>query len=78
MSRYNPYAFEYQDFRRVLYGDFCASFIPVCPKCRRFVKADPFITFTRDGDFDEKLPNATCHKCGRVAMPFEGYVYESA
>ena len=65
---------EYENFRRVTYG--CkdggnAQFIPVCPGCGRFVKADDKITVNEaigvQGD------NATCAKCGRVEMPFEGF-----
>ncbi len=49
-----------------------ASFIPVCPTCGRFVKADAEIQMRGDSEVIE--PNATCSKCGRVAMLFEGYV----
>ena len=66
--------YEYENLRRVTYGDTHASFIPVCPKCGRFVKEDENMMFTREGDFDRKQPNATCKKCGRIEMPFEGFI----
>jgi len=64
---------EYENFRRVNYDtdeDGTMSFVPVCPICGRFVKADDVIT-TRGGHVTK--PNATCKKCGRVEMLFEGY-----
>jgi hypothetical protein len=57
--------YEYEGFRRIVY-DGGATFVPVCPECGRFVKADKTTT-------DLKLPNATCKKHGRVKMIFEGY-----
>src|SRR5690606_21598128 len=72
-----PMAIEatYENFRRVVYGDLeKATFIPVCPKCGRFVKADKTVSFREwDGSLVSN-PNATCSKCGRVKMPFEGFV----
>lgn len=55
-----------------------AVFIPVCGACGRFVKADAQIRFTvTPGDWVSTIepvkPNATCKKCGRVAMIFEGF-----
>ena len=64
----------YEGVRRVVYGEDIvgATFVPVCPGCGRFVKADA--TATVNGAGEIKLgPNATCAKCGRVEMPFEGY-----
>ena len=63
--------------RRVVYADpdgyyGRAMFVPVCPNCGRFVKADARKRFQRDTIVDE--PDATCSRCGRVAMPFEGFV----
>ncbi len=62
----------YENFRRVYYGGnengeegWC--FVPVCPKCGRFVKADSECYVHHD-----EIPNATCKKCGRVRMPDEG------
>lgn len=69
----------YERTRRVTYGD--ANFVPVCAGkdgdggCGRFVKADPEVTFTGGGDGPPvHQPNATCARCGRVMMLFEGYV----
>lgn len=73
---------DYPEVRRVTYGadgaeHDGATFLPICPDCRRFVKADKTISFKMvGGDFlipKPVEPNATCSKCGRVAMPFEGY-----
>jgi len=66
---------EYENARRVNYegsdGE-TLSFVPVCPHCGRFVKADKTVRTGDGGLFPE--PNATCSKCGRVEMPFEGFV----
>jgi ribosomal protein L32 len=62
--------YEYENLRRVVYES-GAVFIPVCPKCGRFVKADNIILINDIGL--KKQPNATCSKCGRIEMPFEGY-----
>ena len=64
--------YEYPELRRVVYGEDRASFLPVCPKCGRFVK--PHSTITFGGDDQPKGPNADCKRCGPVEMPFEGYV----
>jgi len=63
--------FLYEGVRRVVYGE-GATFIPVCPKCRRFVKADARRIFK--GEDIAHTPDATCVKCGRVEMPFEGFM----
>ena len=68
---------EYESFRRVVYGDGdddCGQmlFIPVCEKCGRFVKADATVTGRGDGAIIGH--NATCKKCGRTRMLFEGWV----
>ena len=42
-------------------------FFRVCPKCRRFVKADDK---TKMPEYQGNEPNATCKRCGRVQMPF--------
>jgi len=68
---------EYQDTRRVSYGDSDddsgkAVFVPVCCKCGRFVKADPTMKFTEETITDG--PNATCSRCGRTEMLFEGFL----
>jgi hypothetical protein len=70
--RFPEYAYE--NVRRVVlkYEEFgTAYFIPVCPICRRFVRVDKTICCKGEGRFVG--PNATCSKCGRVAMPFEGW-----
>jgi ribosomal protein S27AE len=48
-----------------------AQFLRRCPTCSRIVKADVTLTVRGDGQVVE--PNATCGRCGRVAMPFQGY-----
>ena len=58
---------KYKGIRRVAYGD--AVFIPVCPHCGRFVKADPTMMINDEGLIDQ--PNATCSKCGRIMMIFD-------
>jgi hypothetical protein len=60
-------------YHRVQYEGCGATFLLVCPKCNRFVKADATIKVYGDGYIKEDVPNATCSKHGRVAMPFEGY-----
>ena len=58
------------DTRYTVYeGD--ATFLRVCRTCGRFVIPDPTL-WTRSDRIVE--PNATCSKCGRVAMIFEGYM----
>ena len=66
---------EYEGLRRVVYGSGeyeRATFVPVCPHCGRFVRADEKKRFQNEGIVDE--PDATCAKCGRVEMPFEGFI----
>ena len=65
--------FEYENVRRVSY-DGGAVFVPVCVRCGRFVKPDDKILTTYDGLGIDKRPNATCSKCGRTRMLFEGFV----
>ncbi len=50
-----------------------ATFARVCPVCGCFVKADETI-FVNGLEGIKKQPNATCSKCGRVEMPFAGYI----
>jgi hypothetical protein len=64
--------FEYEGVRRAVYGD-GMMFVPVCPTCGRFVKADESVTVNGFEEYIGKQ-NATCSKCGRVDMPFEGYL----
>ncbi len=66
--------YEYEDLNRLAYD--CgenghAIYLPVCPTCRRFVKADDSISTNDEGIVSKT--NATCSKCGRVDMPFEGF-----
>ena len=65
---------NYENFRRIVYGDEGAIFIPVCEKCGRFVKADEEIFVNGLGEVKEDLPNSTCSKCGRTRMIFEGFI----
>ena len=55
------------------FGD--ALFIPKCPTCGRFVKADAKLDFSHNMLDDYKFgdTNATCSRCGKVQMPFEGW-----
>lgn len=62
----------YENMRRICYGEDNATFIPVCEKCGRFVKADKTVRFGSEGP--PETPNATCKKCGRTSMLFEGYI----
>jgi len=50
-----------------------ATFVRVCEKCNRFVKADKSIKVSEAFGLSNK-PNATCSKCGRVKMLFEGFI----
>ena len=63
---------EYEGTRRIVYGDERATFVPVCVRCGRFVAADAEIVLK--GDNLRPGPNATCAKCGRTEMLFEGFV----
>lgn len=64
---------EYEGMWRLSYGDEGACFVPVCEKCGRFVKADGTVSFNGLGELKD-CPNATCKKCGRTQMIFEGYI----
>lgn len=71
----DTFEYAYLSLRRIRYGDM--QFIPVCPKCCRFVKADEVYHYLVNGFDDAKhCDNATCSCCGRVQMPFEGYFGE--
>lgn len=63
--------YSYEDLPRVVYGE-GMTFVPVCSRCRRFVTADKFVQYSEAHGPEE--PNATCAKCGRTAMPFEGWL----
>lgn len=62
---------EFEGARRIEYED-GAVFVPVCEACCRFVKADETIKSNEFGLHPG--PNATCSKCGRTRMVFEGYI----
>lgn len=66
----------YEHTRRVVYecGEAIGSaqLVPVCAACGRFVKADATIMVSELGGLS-KGPNATCAKCGRTRMRFEGF-----
>jgi hypothetical protein len=62
---------EYENTRRVIYGG-GATFVPVCTQCHQYVKADDCIMANDSGLKDQ--PNATCKRCGRVKMIFEGFI----
>jgi RNase P subunit RPR2 len=67
--------YEYENMRRIVYRDYDigdAVFVPVCEKCGRFVKPDKTIQASEDTGLKDQ-PNATCSKCGRVEMLFEGF-----
>lgn len=68
---------DYEHVRRVVYGgpnddDGGATFVPVCARCGRFVKADPILHVRHDTIAPG--PNATCARCGRTEMLFEGFL----
>lgn len=67
----SPYMLDYENIRRVSY-DGGLVFVPVCPSCGRFVKADATVAVNGLGELVPQ-PNASCSKCGRVEMPFEGF-----
>jgi uncharacterized Zn finger protein len=67
---------EYENTRRVVYEG-GMQFLPICPNCGRYVKADEKLeTLYNEWTDESKIesPNATCKKCGRVQMFFEGYL----
>lgn len=50
-----------------------AQFIRVCEKCGRFVKPDESIIVNEITGLS-KEPNATCKKCDRTTMLFQGFI----
>ena len=67
---------SYENMRRIGYSDEGDSigravFVPVCDTCARFVKADDTVMLSENGLSPEN--NATCSKCGRTHMLFEGF-----
>ena len=63
--------YEYENTRRVTYGE-GMTFVPVCEKCGRYVKADKTVYWSEAHGV--KTPNATCARCGRTGMRFEGWM----
>lgn len=77
---------DYDERRRITYGSHddddgfgVAIFIPVCPTCGCFVKADATMSW-KYGGLDQYIPyvepvepNGTCKRHGRVAMLWEGF-----
>jgi len=66
---------EYENMHRITYGEGeyeGATFVQVCERCGRFVKADKMMRF-QGGTLADR-PNATCTKCGRTKMIFEGFL----
>ena len=64
--------YDYPETRRVCYEG-GATFVPVCSTCGRYVTSDPTIQVQVGEAGLLPRPNATCSKCGRVEMPFEGF-----
>lgn len=67
---------DYENTRRVVYGgngdgDLC--FLHVCEQCGRYVKADGSVLINGLGRLKDQ-PSATCSKCGRIKMFFEGFI----
>ena len=62
----------YEGVRRVTFKG-GATFVPVCPTCGRFVKADSEIQLNGFGGLIDE-PNGTCKHCGRIQMLFEGFI----
>ena len=50
-----------------------ATFVRVCEKCGRFVKAYKKITLNGLGELTNKN-NAHCKKCGKTKMLFQGFI----
>jgi hypothetical protein len=63
---------EYSETRRIQFEG-GATFVPVCITCARFVKADDTIRMNENTGLAQE-PNATCSKCGRTQMLFEGFI----
>jgi ribosomal protein L32 len=64
--------YEYENTRRIIYDEDMV-FVPKCEKCGRFVRADDCVYINRLGELANQ-PNATCSKCGRIKMIFEGFM----
>ena len=70
--RMGDYTYEGAPSLWLEYGD-GATFIRVCETCGRFVKADATMRFNGIGELADR-PNATCAKCGRTHMLFQGFI----
>ena len=64
---------EYENVRRIQYQPSGATFVPVCEKCGRFVKANDVIHCNDITGLKDE-PNAQCKKCGPTKMLFEGFI----
>ena len=53
-------------------GNEVLAFIRLCPNCGRFVKCDNEVIVNGLEELINQ-PNATCSKCGRVEMLFDGW-----
>jgi len=65
--------YEYIGTPRTVYGE-GATFVRVCPTCGRFVRARRLIRFHFEGPPIDGRWTGTCRKCGRIEMPFEGFI----
>ena len=65
---------EYENIRRVVYGEDRATFIPICVKCKRFVKAPETMSFNIDGGLVDSSNKTSCSSCGETQMIFEGFI----
>lgn len=66
--------YEYENIKRISYetDGGIAVFIPVCEKCGRFVTADKLI-YANESKGLKDYHSATCSKCARTKMLFEGF-----
>lgn len=64
---------EYENTRRVVYEN-GATFVPVCETCHRFVTKTDDVIYASEAGGLSKRHNATCVKCGRTHMVFEGFL----
>ena len=55
-----------------------ALYVRRCPSCGRIVKADESILINGLDEVVDEGSNADCRKCGRVQMPFLGWVEEAS
>lgn len=58
--------------KRIVYGD-GATFVPKCVNCCRYVKPDDKVLISEAKGLSKET-NATCKKCGRTHMVFEGFI----